>query len=303
MYLQVWDLRKFKVPVHVYEDLPNLMSTTSVCYAPDERYVLCAFLYFVILYYTEVLLLFLLFLCLFWTFQMSLYSRLPNAHVDKYAKNKFWNTDTEFTIWKGGIQDSACQNCQTLSAKLELGTLAILFFCCWSTWTHIHCIAWLQRLNLFILVYSLRISSIRLAKLISESRPKRQVLLFESAKFELPLKDTVIIFAPTFLKQVVKWISLLFCRLIITGTSALKDGTGGSLVFIDPVRHEIVRRVAMPQSVVAVKWHPRLNQIFVGTGKAWSFYELLPLICDPWSLATKRFKSDIRTHRMRMTTF
>ena len=62
--------------------------------------------------------------------------------------------------------------------------------------------------------------------------------------------------------------TLLFvCRLIITGTSALRDGTGASLVFIDPARQEIVRRIAMPQSVVALKWHSRLNQIFVGTGR------------------------------------
>lgn len=56
-------------------------------------------------------------------------------------------------------------------------------------------------------------------------------------------------------------------RLAVTGTSAGPDGAGGSLVFIDLSKETIVRRVAMPSSVVGVHWSQRLNQIFVGSGK------------------------------------
>ena len=56
-------------------------------------------------------------------------------------------------------------------------------------------------------------------------------------------------------------------RLLLTGVSAGRDGTGGALVIIDRARHEIVRRLAMPSSVVAVCWHERLNQIFLGIGR------------------------------------
>ena len=56
-------------------------------------------------------------------------------------------------------------------------------------------------------------------------------------------------------------------RLIVTGTSADRSGNGGCLTFIDRDSFEVVRRVAMPTSVVALQWHDRLNQIFVGTGE------------------------------------
>lgn len=55
-------------------------------------------------------------------------------------------------------------------------------------------------------------------------------------------------------------------RLVVTGTSADRNGEGASLVFIDLSTQTVIRKVAMPNSVVAVHWHPRLNQIFVGTG-------------------------------------
>ena len=31
--MQVWDLRKFKAPVHVWEDLPAMHPTTQVVYS------------------------------------------------------------------------------------------------------------------------------------------------------------------------------------------------------------------------------------------------------------------------------
>ena len=56
-------------------------------------------------------------------------------------------------------------------------------------------------------------------------------------------------------------------KLAVTGTSAGPNGTGGSLVFIDLAKESVVRRVAMPSSVVALHWSQRLNQIFVGVGE------------------------------------
>lgn len=56
-------------------------------------------------------------------------------------------------------------------------------------------------------------------------------------------------------------------RLVVTGTSADRNGQGAGLVFIDLSTQSIVRKVAMPASVAAIHWHPRLNQIFVGTGR------------------------------------
>ena len=38
--LQVWDLRKFKAPVHVWEDLPAMHPTTQAVFSPDERLIL-----------------------------------------------------------------------------------------------------------------------------------------------------------------------------------------------------------------------------------------------------------------------
>ncbi|KAK9812868.1 hypothetical protein WJX72_004992 [[Myrmecia] bisecta] len=55
-------------------------------------------------------------------------------------------------------------------------------------------------------------------------------------------------------------------RLVLTGVSADRDGVGGGLVFLDLEQRQVVRKLAMPGSVVAVQWHVRLNQIFVGTG-------------------------------------
>lgn len=60
-------------------------------------------------------------------------------------------------------------------------------------------------------------------------------------------------------------------RLVVTGTSADRNGEGAALVFIDLSTQLVVRKVAMPNSVVAVHWHPRLNQIFVGTGEQLTF--------------------------------
>lgn len=39
-HVQVWDLRKFKAPVHVWEGLPTMHATTQVTYSPDERLIL-----------------------------------------------------------------------------------------------------------------------------------------------------------------------------------------------------------------------------------------------------------------------
>ncbi len=55
-------------------------------------------------------------------------------------------------------------------------------------------------------------------------------------------------------------------RLILTGVSAGRDGTGGALVFFDAQSRSLVRRIGMPSSVVAVQWHAKLNQIMVGVG-------------------------------------
>lgn len=43
---------------------------------------------------------------------------------------------------------------------------------------------------------------------------------------------------------------------------------GGALLFFDVASRELVRRIAMPSSVVAVQWHPKLNQILLGIGGA-----------------------------------
>lgn len=55
--------------------------------------------------------------------------------------------------------------------------------------------------------------------------------------------------------------------LILTGISAGRDGSGGALAFFDAQSKRLVRRIGMPSSVVAVQWHAKLNQIFVGTGE------------------------------------
>jgi len=38
--MKVWDLRKFKDPVHVWDELPNESSRTQVSLSPDEKYVI-----------------------------------------------------------------------------------------------------------------------------------------------------------------------------------------------------------------------------------------------------------------------
>lgn len=65
-------------------------------------------------------------------------------------------------------------------------------------------------------------------------------------------------------------------RLILTGISAGRDGLGGALVFFDRQSRALVRRVAMPASVVAVQWHPKLNQIFLSVGQSSSLACLAP---------------------------
>lgn len=55
-------------------------------------------------------------------------------------------------------------------------------------------------------------------------------------------------------------------RLVLTGTSALKDGSGSALHFFDVQKLQLVSSVGMATSVVAVKWHERTNQILLGTG-------------------------------------
>lgn len=62
-------------------------------------------------------------------------------------------------------------------------------------------------------------------------------------------------------------------RLLLTGTAASSSSAagqqqqGGAGVFVDTKELKVVRRMGMPTHVAAVRWHHRLNQIFVGTGK------------------------------------
>lgn len=42
---------------------------------------------------------------------------------------------------------------------------------------------------------------------------------------------------------------------------------GGAAVMFDVKELKEVRRVGMPSHVAAVKWHPKINQIFVGIGE------------------------------------
>ncbi|KFM25767.1 WD repeat-containing protein 70 [Auxenochlorella protothecoides] len=55
-------------------------------------------------------------------------------------------------------------------------------------------------------------------------------------------------------------------RLILTGTSARKADAGGSVIMFDRRELKMVRRLGMPGSVIALQWHPRINQILVGSG-------------------------------------
>lgn len=62
--------------------------------------------------------------------------------------------------------------------------------------------------------------------------------------------------------------------IVLTGVSDDGNGTGG-LAFLDVNTGEVVRKVPMDGSVVPVLWHPRLNQIFAGTGMS-------AMICLSW---------------------
>lgn len=66
-------------------------------------------------------------------------------------------------------------------------------------------------------------------------------------------------------------------KLLITGTAAADprgggggggdDSGGGTLVFVDVKEMKVVRRLGMPAHAAAVRWHDRINQIFVGVGE------------------------------------
>lgn len=54
--------------------------------------------------------------------------------------------------------------------------------------------------------------------------------------------------------------------LVITGTSVKKGEGGGLLVFYDMKTFEQVQQIGVSEgSVIAMRWHPKLNQIVVGT--------------------------------------
>ncbi|KIY94244.1 putative Gastrulation defective protein 1 like protein [Monoraphidium neglectum] len=58
-------------------------------------------------------------------------------------------------------------------------------------------------------------------------------------------------------------------RLVMTGTAAedpRNDAGGGTVVFVDVKEQRVVRALGMPAHAAAVKWHDRINQIFVGVG-------------------------------------
>lgn len=54
--------------------------------------------------------------------------------------------------------------------------------------------------------------------------------------------------------------------LALTGTSATRADADGSLVMFDWREQRLVRRLGVSGSVIAVQWHPRINQILVGSG-------------------------------------
>jgi WD40 repeat protein len=59
-------------------------------------------------------------------------------------------------------------------------------------------------------------------------------------------------------------------RLVMTGTAAedpRNDAGGGTVVFVDVKEQRVVRALGMPAHAAAVKWHDRINQIFVGVGE------------------------------------
>lgn len=55
-------------------------------------------------------------------------------------------------------------------------------------------------------------------------------------------------------------------QLVLTGTSAGRDGTGGSVVIFDRAQGNMVRRLGTSGTVVALRWSPKINQIFAATG-------------------------------------
>ena len=38
--MKIWDLRHFKQPLAIYEELPNCNEQTQCCFSPDERLIL-----------------------------------------------------------------------------------------------------------------------------------------------------------------------------------------------------------------------------------------------------------------------
>lgn len=55
---------------------------------------------------------------------------------------------------------------------------------------------------------------------------------------------------------------------VYTGPDAELDAGGaGAVVLVDVKELKEVRRVGMAQHAAAVRWHPALNQIFVGIGE------------------------------------
>ena len=57
-------------------------------------------------------------------------------------------------------------------------------------------------------------------------------------------------------------------KLVLTGTSCLKgasDSEAASLAFFDTSSFDKKTSIPFPSSVIRSQWHPRLNQIFVGT--------------------------------------
>ena len=55
-------------------------------------------------------------------------------------------------------------------------------------------------------------------------------------------------------------------QLVLTGVSSDQAGNGGALLFFDTSSLDLVRTIPFSRSVTAAEWHPKLNQLFVGTG-------------------------------------
>uniref|UniRef100_A0A3B4FN05 WD repeat-containing protein 70 n=1 Tax=Pundamilia nyererei TaxID=303518 RepID=A0A3B4FN05_9CICH len=64
-----------------------------------------------------------------------------------------------------------------------------------------------------------------------------------------------------------KSLTLIYDKLLVTGTSVKKDEGNGKLVFFDRISFQRVYEIDVTNaSVVRCLWHPKLNQIMVGTG-------------------------------------